>query len=520
MLRLSRGMLKILGLLTSSLLLLSLSKFSGSNEDDLPFLYDGSGTMAGMFKYFKPLVSTQEPSPERDRWQSIAKLKALQILLKDIYPAEGLTSGRSWNEPTIDRLIACLTENTCEKGQETLIILQSPHFLNAQRGLTSGEDIWAASSLEAFQSLNYTLVYTFGVLDTVLVYQTIPDLVTSIWWASADFLKCLQCNDENYQSTEKPFGAGRQTGTKGCPKKEGFEDGIPVWKSWIFHFWQDPRHPLGHGWTLAPEDYAKWKPGKEQNRYLGYSIESRCRSQKHFSPEEREHCAVALGKLPSYFDPDQKTFTWTNQLDLLVHAMPRGSDRKQFEIIAFAGPTDENTAMGVTLNTSGVVNYGKKPMAEWNSVVARSKLLLGVGRPFTSPSLRDILGPNGRPEKAKTEIMKAHAGSIRRAMLRSTIHQSDTQVGQSKSGRSKQVGHAAQQPQEHITSHQGDGNELQAAVLSALTNPIKRYIPPAMGLAAVRERHKQIIESDWEAEALLAVDRLYTSKGEKFDFLL
>jgi hypothetical protein len=42
---------------------------------------------------------------------------------------------------------------------------------------------------------------------------------------------------------------------KGCIKQEGFEEGIPIWKSFSFHFWPTNPHPLGEKWTLAPYDY-------------------------------------------------------------------------------------------------------------------------------------------------------------------------------------------------------------------------------------------------------------------------
>jgi DNA mismatch repair protein MSH3 len=56
---------------------------------------------------------------------------------------------------------------------------------------------------------------------------------------------------------------------KGCIKKKGFEDGIPVWQSFMFHFWPTSASPLGNEWTLAPENYRADNPDGIGNYYLG-----------------------------------------------------------------------------------------------------------------------------------------------------------------------------------------------------------------------------------------------------------
>lgn len=125
--------------------------------------------------------------------------------------------------------------------------------------------------MDAFHSLNYTLLYAYGHMDTLIFYQTMPDLVKVIIWESKDFQDCMKRNEANHVDLEEDFAKGTwQTGTKGCIKKEGFEEGIPVWKSFLFHFWGDNRSPLGPQWTLSPIDYAAAAgKGKDANQYLG-----------------------------------------------------------------------------------------------------------------------------------------------------------------------------------------------------------------------------------------------------------
>ena len=77
----------------------------------------------------------------KDRTQEIAQLQVLKPLLESTYavewvlcPASGPADhsewriGRKWNGPAIDRLVDCMSSNTCGKGEETVIILESLHF--------------------------------------------------------------------------------------------------------------------------------------------------------------------------------------------------------------------------------------------------------------------------------------------------------------------------------------------------------------------------------------------------------
>lgn len=130
----------------------------------------------------------------------------------------------------------------------------------------------ARSSIEAFTSLNYTVIYTSGSMDTLLVYQHIPDMVRAVIWDLASFKHCLARNTTNLAEVEEVNGPGHwQMGTQGCIKKAEFPDGIPIWKSFMFHFWGDVVSPLGGGWTLAPENYPRW--GEGNNHYLGAGTE-------------------------------------------------------------------------------------------------------------------------------------------------------------------------------------------------------------------------------------------------------
>lgn len=134
----------------------------------------------------------------------------------------------------------------------------------------------ARSSLEAFTALNYTLLFTYGHMDTLMIYQHIPDLVKIIIWESAQMKRCMARDENNFNSSLIPDDEmshspdhWQKDMKKGCMKRKGFEDGIPLWKGFTFHFWPTPSHPLGERWTLAPYDYKDL--GKE-NLHLGTSF--------------------------------------------------------------------------------------------------------------------------------------------------------------------------------------------------------------------------------------------------------
>jgi hypothetical protein len=116
--------------------------------------------------------------------------------------------------------------------------------------------------------LNYTRIYSYDVMDTLYIYQAIPDMVHMVIVGAPDMKACGARNDTNFLESETAASPGTwQTGTKGCVQKPGFDEGIPVWKMFAFHFWSGPASPLGGQWTLAPEDYAGLGIG--DNQYLG-----------------------------------------------------------------------------------------------------------------------------------------------------------------------------------------------------------------------------------------------------------
>lgn len=134
----------------------------------------------------------------------------------------------------------------------------------------------AHSSIVAFQALNYTLLYAYSAMEVLQIYQQIPDLVPIIIMEGAELTKCAQRNATNEYDTgdDSVPGLWQSPDRIGCIKRKGFEEGIPIWKIFALHFWQGTASPIGQNWTLSPEDYESWQPGRGNN-YIGGVVVAR-----------------------------------------------------------------------------------------------------------------------------------------------------------------------------------------------------------------------------------------------------
>lgn len=275
--------------------------------------------------------------------------------------------------------------------------------------------------IRTFDSLNYTLLYGFGVADTLFIYRHLGDLIPIVIWEGMVLDKCMSRNATSYAALEaaehpSPVHGTWQTATNlteadtGLPPGEPIEcmysptypQGVPWYKSFVFHFWGGCKSPwLGGQWTLSPETY-EWDqvdPQHGHSQYIGYSIAERCKASPFF--EDRQHRALVLGKRPVYFKEANNAFY--GQLAAAGAEVPPlppsepdlGSDDSKatndsmstgaFQIISTAGNAGE------ALPEPGISTLGKMKQEEWLETLARSKVLLGIGSPKLSPSPFDAL---------------------------------------------------------------------------------------------------------------------------------
>lgn len=108
-------------------------------------------------------------------------------------------------------------------------------------------------------------------MDALFLYQPLAPRVRLLMLDNVYLERCIARSSENYLELEshEVYAPGDwQDGVKGCIKKEGFEEGIPVWKVFIFHYWKGAKGPLGPKWTLSPIDYGSFD-SSEKNNFVG-----------------------------------------------------------------------------------------------------------------------------------------------------------------------------------------------------------------------------------------------------------
>ncbi|KAF8306955.1 hypothetical protein DL93DRAFT_2088326 [Clavulina sp. PMI_390] len=180
--------------------------------------------------------------------------------------------------------------------------------------------------------------------------------------------------------------------TERCVKSPQNPLGVPIWKIFSFCFWQIPVHPLGHHWTIAPENYATKDNTENVNTYVGYSVEPSCNSQAIIPHAERPRGGVyAMTKCVSYLAP-QHLRAWPPSFyeraahELGIHftiGAINASDPQR------CGGTDEHLELPQLSEYGGeevMTNLGILERPVFMHEVAKSRVLLGVGRPWISPT--------------------------------------------------------------------------------------------------------------------------------------
>lgn len=214
------------------------------------------------------------------------------------------------------------------------------------------------NQIVAAKELGYTYIYTETTEQLARTYRMFPDLVKVVMMQASDAHACFK-DSKCTKSAKNPLG-------------------VPVWKTLSFHFWRGPEHPLGAPWTLSPEDWGRMYPNDktEANLYLGYSVEQTCRSIDTIPAGDRPNQAYVYAKSLSYFYDD--SFAWPN--------------------VPFAPPFDLELVAGINNNTkfpssfpAGVNNLGPLNKTRFYHEIAKSRVVIGVGKPPLSPTPYDAL---------------------------------------------------------------------------------------------------------------------------------
>ncbi|KZP09351.1 glycosyltransferase family 18 protein [Athelia psychrophila] len=351
-------------------------------------------------------------------------------------------------------LLRCMEFASCGPNQQKVVILQSAHFRFALAGWVGGEQMWARSTVHALRELGYTFLYASSLDRAVQLYQLFPTLVRAMVVEPEEADDCWLDTAHCLLSDENP-------------------DGIPAWKIFTFMFWTGPANPLGRRWTLSPEDYAL--EGHTPNIHLGYSVEPSCLLQPFLPAPDR----------PSA--PPQ-AYLMTKRLAFLNAAWPAHF------FAAAQNATGISFVMGASWDgregdgaeppslPEGVRNVGMMDQHAFLAEVARSRVLVGVGKPVASPT--------------PYEALCLGVPFINPIMTWDRNNPTDRTKWDGQHGLLKLL-----DPPFVYNVFAEDLDGFVAAIKGALENPIERHVLERMRMSAVMARVEGWLEHDWRREA-------------------
>ncbi|KAF8211115.1 hypothetical protein K438DRAFT_1569743 [Mycena galopus ATCC 62051] len=363
------------------------------------------------------------------------------------------------NQKTMHALFRCIERGDCAQNQTK----GTYHFIMPmEEGYIGGEAIWALSTIKALNNMGYSVLYARNIETAIQLYHQYANLITMVIANHEQIQWCFR--------------------TEVCGRTAANPAGIPLWKLFAFYFWRDGIHPLGHKWTLSPENY-------KTNNYLGYSIEAQCHRYPFVPPSERERQVYILAKFLKYFHPDEGRAWPPDFFDAAANATGAS-------FIMASKESPEVPLQPGDLSTS-IENIGPVNQHEFYDVLSHSVALVGVGNPMLSPTPYDALclgipfvNPIGEWDKKNpTDRTKWQ-----------------TQHDQLKGLSAPYVYHV----------FKGDRDGFVDAIKSAVENPIESFVLERMKIESVEYRLGKMLEHDWrtEAEELLEARKAGSVSGD------
>ncbi|KAJ7626941.1 hypothetical protein FB45DRAFT_56538 [Roridomyces roridus] len=306
--------------------------------------------------------ATLPPSKAR---QLIDRLDSLRgIAFSPHYPFM-----QKYNLENVDRLVQYL--GRIKAGEDIpppRVVMSSWHFHSTCFDVTSsnGEVQWMRPILELMQHEDDMFII-YAAFDDGTFHKDFRrlgnDLVTHAWVDDEHVLWCFEDRNHCLQSPQNPHG-------------------VPLWKLFAFTFWGSlPRsgkwlpptpeiswslNPLGREWNIVPYRMP------EGHFFIGYHYQG-CQSVDYVPFANRPNQIVILAKKSSYFydrrlAPDPSTF------------YKRLKNATGYEIITNAVVED-----GYPI-PEGLTSRGLLKSEEYDSLLANTKSLLGIGKPQISPT--------------------------------------------------------------------------------------------------------------------------------------
>ncbi|EIW71341.1 hypothetical protein TREMEDRAFT_42765 [Tremella mesenterica DSM 1558] len=367
---------------------------------------------------------------------------------------------------------AALTAEGCGTNETTIIILASLWFAEAYSGTSNtGESIYAQSVISALNANNYSYVFT------------------SLGWYNPDMKKTVELWNQHRWNVRMILADPDQVNVcwnpeHNCVKSEANPEGIEAWRLMSFWYWDTIGNPLGPTFTLSPF-------AKTPNTLMSLSIEPTCKRLPYLPSAYRPHPPQAwlLAKQVHYLD-NTTAFSWT--LEALTGL------QKEFGIHVKGGMVDDDAETLKRVKAANIENVGRLGKIEFYEELAKSSVLIGVGRPRISPSPWDALCV-GVP-------------------FINPILEWDEEDPKDRSKWHAQQWHMTDLDPPYVYNvHAHDIVGLRRAVHAAIHHPIESFIPEVMTFKWVRNRMGEIVESDWRTKAKgILEERLRVGEGALF----
>ncbi|PPR01954.1 hypothetical protein CVT24_011103 [Panaeolus cyanescens] len=409
---------------------------------------------------------------------------------------------REWNARTLRELTSCLALKNCGPNQEKIAIL-SAHWIEegVVRGGFGGESIWGVSVYNNLRALGYTSFFALEWDEVIAYYRLFPDMVKVCppRFTSVATLVNLYLHGQVILRDQ----IGECHLNPQCVKGPDNPSGIPAWKLFDFEYFPHPNGDFKNAgmlkgkWILSACKDVENHENPDYIQYIGYSIENSCRETPYIPLAERPNRAYILMKELVYLYLEN--FVWE------VDYFERAVRDVGIDFVGYWKLTPnwkwEHVAPEKILDIAdeehGIRNIGPLDQKSFSMEVGKSRMMVGIGLPWWSPS--------------------PLVGLCQGVPFLNPIHEWDVEDPWNRARWKTQhpelnvydppyVYHV------HAKNYTGFANALYRASVTE----IPRFIPEDMTEQAVQKRLATLMETDWKARAavLLAENIKKQEAGE------
>lgn len=403
----------------------------------------------------EPMMGSPNPSDLTDALQDSAYKPQPAVFMKHFPgPDASRADYREWNHAAMRDLYACIATETCGVNQEKVALLAAGWFeMAVVKGHSQGEGVWGRSMYNTLRNLGYTILLATDWEEALYRYRQMPQLI-----------KVVVRNE-----------AGHCHYNSHCVKSKDNPTGIPAWKIFDFEFFPGQSTSMLKGqWLLSPD--LDTDPHLNRDiQYIGYSVESDCSARPVTPHAERDHRAWLFAKELRYLHSEDAPFAW----DL---SWFKELEEKGVGIRGALKDDPEGKWPMVTIEDEGIENIGPIGPKKFQHELGMSRVLLGVGAPYLSPSpfvalcqgvpfINPILDwdPKNPDDRSKWETQQP------------TLRWYD--------------------PPFVYNVKKGDKQGFMDAIEASMKTGIPRTILPNMKESALEERITRLMETDWRSKA-------------------